>query len=73
MKTQTRKTLEAVMDFAVERLDDSFPHKFPNEEDRFLCIIDAVQSVHGSEIVQPYMIHYEYLKMRYEGIEGGIF
>ncbi len=73
MKTQTRKTLETVMDFAVERLDDSFPSGFPNEEGRFLCVIDAVQSVHGEEIVQPYMIHYEYLKMRYGGLGGDIF
>ncbi len=73
MKTQTRKTLEAVMDSVVEKLDDSYPSNFPTEEGRFLCVIDAIQSVHGEDIVQPYMIHYEYLKMRYEGIDGGIF
>ncbi len=69
MRTQTKKTLEAVMDFAVERLDDSFPSGFPNEEERFLCVIDAIKDVHGEEIVQPYMIHYEYLKMKYEDLQ----
>ena len=68
MKKETRKTLEAVMDSVVEKLDNSFPRGFPNEEGKFLCVIDAIQSVHGREIVQPYMIHYEYLKMEYEGL-----
>ena len=70
MRRQTRKTLEAVMDSVVEKLDDSFPHDFPIEEDRFLCVIDAIRRVHGEEVVQPYMIHYEYLKMKYDGLES---
>ena len=66
MKTQTKQTLEEVLEHVTQNLEGTFPYGFEAHEDRFLYVMSAVKEVHGEEIVESYMRRYQEVSRRFD-------